>query len=147
MNRYEKTTLINCEIEKLFDFHLDVNNLKQITLKNMKVEIQNRNFSPKEGEILKIKTIKNFIPTFWEVKIEKLERPNILVDIAIKSPFKYWKHSHVFIKKGNVTLLKDVVEYELPFGKIGKFFDFIIKKELSVMFDFRHSVTKELLEK
>jgi len=120
-------------------------NLENITPPNTKVDLINKDFVPHQGGILKIKTVKNFIPTTWEVKIDKIEEPNLLVDIALKSPFKYWKHSHVFTQKGNICELKDVVEYELPFGAIGNFFDFFIQKELRDMFDYRHKVTKEIL--
>ena len=123
-----------------------MNNLKNITPLDTKVELLNKDFVPHEGGIVKIKSVKNFIPTTWEVKIEKLDSPNILIDVAIKSPFKYWKHSHVFTKKGSGCELKDIVEYKLPLGKIGELFDFFIKKELKNMFDFRHNITKVLLE-
>ena len=147
MKTFEKTSLLKCSIEELFDFHLDVNNLKKITPNDTAVELLNKDFKPKEGNVLNIKTRRNFISTFWKVKIEKLEKPNILIDIAVKSPFKFWEHSHIFVQKGNVCELKDVIRYELPFGKIGEFFDFFIKNELQKVFNFRHKVTKEILEK
>jgi len=147
MNKYEKVTLIRCEIEDLFNFHLDVNNLKNITPPDTKVTLLNENFIPKEKGILKLKTVKNFIPTYWEVRIDKLESPNLLVDVAIKSPFSYWVHSHVFTKKGNMCELKDIVEYKLPLGKFGQLFNFFIKKELDSMFAFRHEITKKMLDK
>ncbi len=147
MKKYEKISLISCELEELFDFHLDVNNLKAITPDNIQITFLKENFTPKKNEVLKIKIVKNFLPINWEVKIEKLERPNILVDLALKSPFRYWKHYHIFTKKGNLCELKDIVEYELPFGIIGNFFNFLIQRELNTMFTFRHKITKELLTK
>jgi len=146
MKTFEKISMIkNCTVEELFDFHIDVSNLKKITPPGTKVELLNKDFTPFEGGILNIKTIKNFIPTTWQVKIEKLQKPDILVDIALKSPFKYWEHSHVFTQKGNVCELKDIIKYELPFGKVGELFDFFIQNELKKMFEFRHQVTKEIL--
>ena len=147
MEIYEKTSLLDCKIEELFNFHTNMKNLKAITPLNTKVELVNKDFVPHEGGVLKIKTVKNFIPTTWEVEIEKLESPNLLVDVALKSPFKYWKHSHIFTQKGSMCELKDIVEYELPFGVIGKLFDFFIQKELKSMFDFRHETTINTLEK
>ncbi len=148
MKSYEKISLIkNCSQNRLFDFHLDINNLKAITPKNIKVELLNKNFVAKKGAILKLKTVKNFIPTIWEVEIKKLEEASLLVDEALRSPFKYWEHSHIFTQKGQDCELKDVVYYKLPFGKFGELFDFFIQKELENMFNFRHSITKEILEK
>ncbi|QOY54234.1 SRPBCC family protein [Candidatus Sulfurimonas marisnigri] len=147
MKRYEKNSLLKCDIQDLFDFHLDVKNLKNITPPGMEVTLLNEDFIPKEGEILKLKTVKNFIPIMWEVKINKLQSPNLLEDLAIKSPFKYWKHSHIFIQKENgFCELKDVVEYEAPFGVIGSMLDFFISYELGKMFDYRHKITKHIIE-
>ena len=146
MKTFKKTTLINCDIQKLFDFHIDMKNLEAITPLNMEVEVLNKDFIPHEGGVIKIKSVKNFIPIIWEVKIEKMQSPNILVDIALKSPFKFWEHSHIFTKKGSLCELKDVIKYKLPFGKIGELFNFFIQKELKAMFDYRHKITKGLLE-
>jgi hypothetical protein len=143
---FEKTSFLHCEIEKLFSFHLDMKNLRKITPSNTQVEFLNKDFVPYIGGIVKIKTVKHFIPTTWEIKIKKLESPNLLVDVALKSPFKYWEHSHIFIQKANGCEIKDIIRYKLPFGKIGELFDFFIQKELQSMFDFRHKVTKNILE-
>ena len=142
MNKFEKISTINCKVEELFDFHLDMKNLKKITPLDTKIELLNKDFIPFEGGVLQIKTVKNYIPIIWEVQISEIRRPNILIDIALKSPFKYWKHSHIFTQKGNTCELKDIVEYELPFGKIGNLFDYFIQKELKKMFEFRHEVTR-----
>lgn len=148
MKTYEKISLLECEVQELFDFHLDVQNLQAISPKDIKVTLLNKNFTPKEGEVLELQTVKNFISIKWEVKIQKLQSPNLLVDLAIKSPFSFWEHSHIFTQKENgMCELRDVVKYKPPFGIIGSMFNFIIKYELAKMFDFRHKVTKELLER
>jgi ligand-binding SRPBCC domain-containing protein len=141
-----KTSLINCGVEELFDFHLDSNNITKITPSNIKVNLLNSDTETFEGKIVKLITTKLFIKTYWEVKIEKLEKPNILVDIAIKSPFKHWKHQHRFTKKGTISELKDIIEFELPFGIFGKIFEPFIKYDIKSMFEYRHKQTKKILE-
>ena len=142
-----KSTFIKCTQEELFDFHMDSNNITKITPPNTKVELLNDDGQTYEKKIVKIKTTKFFIPTYWEVKIEKLQKPNILVDIAVKSPFKYWKHQHIFTKKGSICELKDIVEYELPFGIFGKIVAPFIELDIKNMFDYRHKQTKKIIEK
>ncbi len=141
-----KTTQINCTQEELFEFHMDSNNITKITPPNIKVELLNEDTKTHEGKIVKIKTTKFFIPTYWEVKIEKLDKPNILVDVAIKSPFKYWKHQHIFSQKDSMCELKDIIEYEMPFGILGKLIEPLIEYDIKTMFEFRHQQTKILLE-
>ena len=147
MKIYEKSSLIACDIEELFAFHLDFNNLKAITPKDTKVTMLDPMFVPKEGDVLRLRATKNFIPSTWEVKIQTIKKPSLLVDVALKSPFKSWVHSHIFTRlEDGVCELTDRVEYELPFGFIGELFDFFIQKELAKMFALRHDVTKEILE-
>jgi len=142
-----KKTLIKCTQEELFNFHLDSNNITKITPKNTKVELLSDDTQTYEGKIVKIKTVKFFIPTYWEVKIEKLEKPNILIDIALKSPFKYWKHQHVFTNQGDFCELKDIIEYKLPFGVFGKLVNPFLRNDITSMFEYRHEQTKKILEK
>lgn len=141
-----KTSIINCTLEELFEFHLDSENITKITPPNTKVTLLNEDTTTYEGKIVKIKTVKFFIPTYWEVKIEKLQKSDILVDVAVKSPFNYWKHQHLFTKKGNMCELNDVIEYELPFGFLGKIVAPFIELDIKNMFDYRHKITKEILE-
>lgn len=142
-----KRTIINCDVEKLFAFHTDSNNIKKITPSNIKVELLNDDGQSYEGKIVKIKTTKFFIPTYWEVKIEKLQYPGVLLDIAIKSPFKYWKHQHIFNMKNNQSELVDIIDYELPFGVLGKIVEPLITSDIKQMFEYRHAKTKEILER
>ncbi|WP_419768059.1 SRPBCC family protein [Arcobacter sp.] len=147
MKRYEKTSLISCSLDELFEFHLDSNNIKKITPKDTKVELLSKDFVPAEGKVLQIKTTKFCVPTLWAVEISLIKKPNMLVDTAVKSPFEFWRHSHIFTKKGNVCELKDVIEYEMPFGIIGNIFSGFMQKQLDNMFSYRHKQTKMILEK
>jgi len=147
MSLYEKTSQIHCSLEELYRFHTDMKNLQAISPKGIQVTLLNEGFVPKEGGILRLKTVKNFIPIIWEVKIQMMDSPNLLVDIAMKSPFKSWKHSHIFTQiDENLCELKDSIEYKLPFGFIGSLFNFFIQYELESMFTHRHTITKQLLE-
>ncbi len=147
MQTFIKSSYIYCDIKALFDFHIDTNNLTFITPPDTKVELLTKDFKAEISKVVKIKSTKYFIPMIWEVKIEKLDKPNLLVDFALKSPFAYWEHKHIFIEHGNMCELKDVITFEMPFGFFGKLFEGFVKKDLQKMFDFRHKVTKEILEK
>lgn len=147
MKTYEKKSYIQCDIEDLFAFHLDLDNLKNITPPDTKVTLESEKVTPKEGDLIKIKTLKNFIPIRWSVLIKKVQKPDLLVDLAIRSPFGFWQHSHIFtqIKEG-ICELKDVVEYKPPLYPFGNIFNFFIDHELEKMFTYRHKITKEILE-
>ena len=146
MKNITKTTFINCQLDELFNFHMNVNNIKKITPKNIKVELLDFDISKYECKIINIRTTKYFISTHWKVRIDKTQRPNLLVDVAVQSPFKSWKHQHVFTQKGNVCELKDIIEYEMPFGFLGKIIAPFVERDIINMFDYRHKKTKSILE-
>lgn len=147
MRVYEKCSTIQCDIEHLFNFHLDLRNLVKITPKGTSVKLVGELFTPAKGSIIALDTVQNFIPIRWEVQVSELQKPNLLVDTAVKSPFKFWKHSHIFTqtRKGE-TKLCDRVEFTLPFGFIGRLFEGFIAWQLEKMFLYRHNETRKILE-
>ena len=42
--------------------------------------------------------------------------------------------------------LKDVITFKMPFGILGDLLSFFVKKDLQNMFDYRHKITKNILE-
>jgi ligand-binding SRPBCC domain-containing protein len=42
--------------------------------------------------------------------------------------------------------LKDIIEYEIPFGILGKIFEPFIELDITKMFEYRHIQTKKILE-
>lgn len=148
MKSYEKISTLKCTQQELFDFHRDLKNLQMITPKDTKVRLIGEMFTPSKGDHIKLHTVKNFIPMVWVVEVEELIAPSLLVDVALQSPFNFWKHYHIFTDLGDgICELKDRVEYIAPLGFLGRWFDFIVQYELEKMFTHRHTVTKIALEK
>lgn len=146
MQTFVKRSFIDCEIEDLYDFHTHSSNIARITPLDIDVDFLTSDLEAREGLKIAIQTTQYFIPTLWEVEILQMQKPNCIVDIAHKSPFKYWKHTHQFNVKGNMSELVDIVEFEMPFGFLGKLALPLVKKQLQNMFDYRHARTKEILE-
>lgn len=61
-------------------------------------------------------------------KISEMEKPFKFTDIMLKGRFKTFKHQHVFIQEGKKTIMTDILEFESPFGIIGKIFNKIFLK-------------------
>ena len=125
---------------------MNINNIKKITPPNIKVELLDYDTKKYECKIINIRTTKYFISTHWKIRIDTMQRPNILVDMAVQSPFKSWRHQHIFTQKGSVCELKDVIEYDIGYGILGKIIAPFIKSEITSMFDYRHKETKNILE-
>ena len=67
------------------------------------------------------------------------------VDDQIEGPFPFWRHTHRFTPAGpNECLLEDEIDYELPFGALGRLLVAgRVRSDLERAFPFRHRRTAD----
>ncbi|MBD3790021.1 MAG: hypothetical protein IE885_06630 [Campylobacterales bacterium] len=139
-------TLIHCNVENLFEFHADTANLPLITPPDIDVDIIKISTPLKEGNEAQLKIKKWPFSFEWELLFEHVVYPELIVDVALRSPFKTFRHEHHFIEVDeSYTLLKDVVTFSLPFGWFTLPFTWLIKRDMNKMFSYRHAKTKEFI--
>lgn len=77
----------------------------------------------------------------------KYEPPRMFEDVLLQSPFKSWRHQHIVAPHESGAVLRDEIEFELPFGFLGKLVaPFAVLPKLEKMFQYRHAVTKKWAE-
>ena len=70
------------------------------------------------------------------------------VDEMEEGKFKSFRHEHFFEEQNGVTIMKDKMQYETPFGIFGKVFDSLfLKKHLIQFLLERNKILKEVAEK
>jgi ligand-binding SRPBCC domain-containing protein len=76
------------------------------------------------------------------------EPGHLFADRQVSGPFAGWYHRHWFLDDGRGgTILRDEVEYEPPFGAMGRLVGGrFIEKKLRKLFDYRHDVTRRVVE-
>ena len=80
--------------------------------------------------------------------ISEMIFPTYFVDEQLKGQFKSFKHKHFFEQKENYVEVKDLLEYETPFGIFGQLFDkLFLKKHLTNFIIHRNAILKNLAEK
>lgn len=149
MSYYEKSVLINCKLEEAFGFHSDTNNLKRITPDFIKVRIIKIDLPLiLHSEISLEITQFEFFRTKWKLELTDFSPFSLITDTQIKGPFKKWQHKHCFEPKDGGTMMTDKINYELPFGSIGRAADKLyVSKMIDKQFEYRHKLTKNILEK
>lgn len=82
------------------------------------------------------------------VEVVEIERPRIIVDQMRQGVFEKFRHVHEFFSRDGGTLMKDTLEWTLPFGILGKLADilFIERRMTRVVFE-RNRRLKVLAEK
>ena len=54
------------------------------------------------------------------VAITAMESPYSFTDEMITGPFKSMKHQHLFARENGQTIMKDIFQFESPFGFVGR---------------------------
>ena len=77
-----------------------------------------------------------------------MDRPVFFEDIMVKGAFKSMKHEHQFEEKNGETIMRDIFQYDVPFGIAGKLFNALILKNYMTKFlRQRNAAMKDMLEK
>ena len=132
---------IDVELKKIWNFYTDLHHLEIITPKSINLKIINfNNKKIYKGQEVWIEG-KIIIKQKWHSKITLLENYQY-VDEMLSGPFKKWRHRHTFIAlDSNKTEIIDEIEFELPFGRLGKFFEFYAIMQLKKIFENRKIAT------
>jgi len=84
-------------------------------------------------------THKSRIPVmkFYDYFVDEMER----------GKFKSFRHEHIFEEENGITTMKDILQYETPFGIFGELFDILfLEKHLTTFLLERNKVLKEVSE-
>lgn len=148
MSYFEASVLIDCPVEKAFEFHSDTNNLKKITPSFIKAEILKIELPLKlHSDIELAITQFGFLKTVWKIKLTSFTPYTLISDTQVRGPFKKWVHHHCFEDVNGKTLMTDKIDYELPLGVLGKVGQMLfVKRLIEKQFEFRQRITKEILE-
>ena len=80
-------------------------------------------------------------------KIVAMQKPDFFVDEMINGDFKSFRHEHHFKNAANGTIMIDMLQFESPYGIIGKFVSkFFLKNYLQTLLQKRNAVLKEYAE-
>ncbi|AQX07833.1 SRPBCC family protein [Elizabethkingia ursingii] len=134
---------LNCNIEEVWDFFSSPLNLSKITPQDMKFTVLSnlKNTPIYEGmEIDYLVSPVLGIPLKWKTRITQINYQKSFTDLQAKGPYRYWNHYHEFIENDKGVLMKDSVNYELPFGLLGKLaHSLFVHKRLKSIFEFRYN--------
>lgn len=148
MHQLKRSQQLKCDIDTAWKFFSSPNNLSRITPSSLKFRVVD-NF--KESSIYEGMLINYKVSPFlglqmnWQTLISQIDNQKSFTDFQQKGPYKFWNHFHEFIANDHGVLMKDTVDYELPFGIIGKIANSLfIRKKLKQIFDYRYQVLEKL---
>lgn len=151
MEKFYHEFEVNSNIDKVWEFYTNIRHLEVVTPKDIKLYIMQST-----DEILKKGTVACFcgkiiLSAKWCSKITFFEKCRYVDEMIsmenIKPPFQIWKHEHTFEEIADSrTRIIDRIEFELPYGFIGKILEIYIVFKLQKIFEHRKLETRKFLE-
>jgi ligand-binding SRPBCC domain-containing protein len=139
---------LNCDIETAWHFFSSPKNLSKITPKHMGFTVLSDDNREQifEGMIIDYNVSPILkVPLKWRTRITQVEFHKSFTDFQEKGPYKYWNHFHEFIPNKGGVMMKDTVNYEMPFGVLGNMAHrLFVKKKLADIFDYRYDILDQL---
>ncbi len=100
----------------------------------------------REGAMIEYRLRFHGVPVRWRTEIEVWEPPHRFVDLALKSPFALWHHSHTFEAVEGGTIARDRVRYRVGFGPLGEVaHGALVGRDLERIFDYRREAIGKLI--
>jgi len=148
MHKIELTTQINAPIERCFLLSLSVDVHCQSTKGTNEKAI-----AGVTSGLMKLNDTVTWRAKHFGIyqnltsKITQYEYPNCFVDEMMKGAFKRMYHQHLFQQNGEGTIMKDVFEFEAPFGILGKVFSkLVLVNYMRHFLEIRNSTIKKVAE-
>ena len=154
---FETSQFISVETERAFSFFADPKNLPLITPPEAGARIVRLDLvAPAghpglagDGSEIEI-SVRLFPPIplrrRWLARIVEFEYGAYFRDTQVRGPFAHWDHTHSFQESGAGTLISDIVEYDVGWGKLGNAANSLfVRHALNRMFSYRHRATERAL--
>ena len=147
--RFVKESFIRASQECVFSFHMqpDVLQLLLPPWETARV-IESASISRVGSKAVVETTVLGPITIKWVAEHTVYDPPHRFEDVQVKGPFRSWHHAHVIEPHERGAILRDKIDYEPPFGFLGRALaPILIQRRLKRLFDYRHQITREWCER
>jgi ligand-binding SRPBCC domain-containing protein len=142
------TTFIAAPADRVFDLARSIDlhkksmshcNEEAVAGTTMGLISLNESVTWKAKHLMKVRILKS--------QITAMDRPNSFTDEMRQGDFKSMKHQHHFKQIENGTLMIDILDFESPYGSIGRVFNSIyLTRYMQKLIEQRNQVIKEYAE-
>jgi ligand-binding SRPBCC domain-containing protein len=142
------TTFIAAPVERVFDLSRSIDLHKQSMTRHKEEAVAGTRFGLIEkDETVTWKARHLFKNRILKTRITEMKRPEIFTDEQAEGDFKLLKHEHHFKPCDNGTIMIDIINFEAPYGSVGKTFNKIyLTKYLRKLIEQRNSFIKKFAE-
>jgi ligand-binding SRPBCC domain-containing protein len=147
VHRLEREQLIRKPVGEVFEFFSAARNLERITPPWLRFQVLTPEpIQMAPGTLIEYRLRLHVLPLPWIARIEDWREGRSFVDRQVRGPYRVWHHRHDFAPSDGGTVVRDVVHYALPLGRLGELAHAaFVRRDLERIFDFRHTAVERLL--
>lgn len=130
----------------VFRFFESPRNLERITPPWCRFRIESSTDDPvRVGTRIAYRLRIGALPIRWVSVIAEYRPGDAFTDVMLRGPYRRWSHQHRFRAVEGGVEMTDHVEYEMPFGILGRLAHRLwVRNQLESIFDYRTAVISEL---
>lgn len=139
--QFIKRTLIQAPADVAFRWHTRAGALERLAPPCERVEVVERSGGIEPGARLVLRVQLGPFSRRWVAEHGAMEPGRMFSDRQLAGPFARWHHVHSFEPHQDGCVLEDRIDYELPFGMIGRVLGGWAQRKIEGAFAYRHDVT------
>jgi ligand-binding SRPBCC domain-containing protein len=142
----DRSQEIHAPADAVFAFFSDPANLARITPDWLRFRIAGEPPGElSEGSRIEYRIRWGLLTFTWVTRIARWVPGVEFQDVQERGPYRTWIHTHRFQQRGRVVLMQDHVDYELPFGILGRLAHGLrVRRQLEAIFDYRRRAIQEI---
>jgi len=145
--RLESEQLIRASLPLVWDFFSSPANLSKITPARMDFRIVRMDGDKMfAGQKIEYRvTVLPLVRVTWVTEITEVVPDQAFVDEQLAGPYSLWRHRHTFEQTPEGVMMRDVVEYAIPLGILGRLANWLfVASQVRNIFDYRFKVVEKL---
>jgi hypothetical protein len=136
--RLEAEQVLEAPLEQVFAYFAEPRNLERITPPWLRFRIVGEPPSMGVGAVIDYRLRLHGVPIPWRSEITEWEPPHRFVDVQRRGPFTLWAHEHTFRARGDLTVIRDVVDYDMILPRLAN--RLLVRRDLQAIFEHRQRV-------
>lgn len=144
LQAFAATQTLKASMETVFAFFSDGGNLARLTPPSMGLSPDgSETASLRAGAVIDYRLRALGLPLRWRALIVECEPGQRFADVQVKGPYLWWKHVHRFESVAGGVLVRDDVEYALPFPPLSDPALGLVRRDIEAIFAYRrHALEK-----
>lgn len=124
MPKIHLTTFIAASAEVVFDLSRHISVYKEsMSMYKLEAVAGTRFGLIEKGDTVTWRSYQLFKERLQRVKYIELQRPDVMIEVQLQGDLTNLRHEHYFKSIDNGMLLIDLVDFEMPYGRLGRLFN------------------------